>query len=489
MMGPMKAFAAGTVSLSITLALGAGAMALWLKGPVRDGLALRVPGRDLPAGLTGQEVPEKVEGKLEVFDVRPPKLRGRWPGFRGPARENISDDMTQLARSWPDTGPPVLWSMTVGEGCAGTAIFDGRVYLHDYDARQRAEVIRCLSLADGKDIWRYSYRVRIKRNHGVSRTVPAVTEKHLVAMGPKCHVTCLDSQTGQLRWALDLVNDYGAKVPPWYAGQCPLIDDGNAILAVGGSVTETQDANGQPVRKGRDVLLTSIHCQTGKVVWEVPNPNGWKMTHSSLAVMELEDYTRMVVYCASGGVIGVGAKDGKVLWQTKDWKISIANVPTPVPVGGGKIFLTGGYGAGSMMIQIVKESGGYVPKVLFRLPPKVFSSQQQTPILYKSHLFGTRTDEQFVCLSTRGQVVWASGPENRFGKEGGAYMIADDLVFALDDDGVLTLLKATPQSYQQLARAKVLPGHNSWGPMAMAAGRLICRDMEHMVCLDVSKKK
>jgi outer membrane protein assembly factor BamB len=488
-MGYMKTAIAGTVSFGVTLALGAAAIALWLTRPISYDLVARVPGTDRPAGLTGQSVPEKLQGKLETFDVKPAKLRGRWPGFRGPSRENISDDMTELARSWPEGGPPVLWSLKVGEGFGAAAILDGRVYLHDYDANQRAEVIRCLSLADGRDIWRYSYRVRVKRNHGMSRTVPAVTEDHLLALGAKCHVTCLDSNTGALRWALDLVNEYGAKVPPWYAGQCPLIDDGNAILAVGGEVTEIEDANGQPALKGKDVLMTSINCRTGKVVWEVPNPNAWKMTHSSVARMELEDYTRMYVYCASGGVIGVAAEDGRVLWQTTDWRIRIANVPTPVPLDGDRILLTGGYGAGSMMIQIVKEDDRYVPKVLFRLPPKVFSSYQQTPIFYKNHLFGTRTDEQFVCLSTRGQVIWASGPENRFGKEGGPYMIADDLIFALDDNGMLTLMKATPQSYQQLARARVLPGHNSWSPMALARGRLIVRDLEHMVCLDVSKKK
>jgi outer membrane protein assembly factor BamB len=397
--------------------------------------------------------------------------------------------LTELARTWPPEGPPVLWKLQVGEGHGGAAILGGRVYLHDYDAQRRAEVIRCLSLASGRDIWQYAYRLRVKRTHGVSRTVPAVTDKHLVALGPKCHVTCLDANSGELRWQIDLVRQYGTKVPPWYAGQCPLIDDGNAILAVGGNLTEDLDANAQPVLRGRDVLMTAVNCQTGKVVWEVPNPRGWQMTHSSVAVMEMEDYTKAYVYCASGGVLAVAAQDGKVLWETGDWKIRIANVPTPVRIGGDCLFLCGGYGAGCMMLQVVKEADRHVPKVLFRRPPSVFGAQQQTPIYYKSHLFGVRPDEQFVCLSTGGQVVWSSGPQHKFGKEGGAFLIADDLIFALDDEGWLTLLKATPQSYQPLARAKVLPGHDSWGPMALAAGRLICRDMDHMVCLDVAKKK
>ena len=104
----------------------------------------------------------------------------------------------------------------------------------DYDRDKKQDALRCLSLADGREIWRYAYPVSVKRNHGMSRTVPAVTDKLVVAMGPKCHVVCLDPATGELRWGLDLVRQYGTTVPPWYAGQCPLIDNGAVILAPGG---------------------------------------------------------------------------------------------------------------------------------------------------------------------------------------------------------------------------------------------------------------
>jgi len=49
---------------------------------------------------------------------------------------------------------------------------------------ERANVLRCLSLADGREIWRFNYSGQVKRNHGVSRTIPAVTEQYVVALGP-----------------------------------------------------------------------------------------------------------------------------------------------------------------------------------------------------------------------------------------------------------------------------------------------------------------
>ena len=48
---------------------------------------------------------------------------------------------------------PQLWSVELGEGYAGPAVWAGRVYVLDYDRLASADALRCLSLADGK-IWR-----------------------------------------------------------------------------------------------------------------------------------------------------------------------------------------------------------------------------------------------------------------------------------------------------------------------------------------------
>jgi len=136
----------------------------------------------------------ELRGEFVQLDGVPADLPGAWPRFRGANLDAISSDVNvTLARAWPASGPKVLWSIDVGEGYAGAAVLAGRVYVLDYDREKQADVIRCLSLADGKEIWRYSYLVKVKRNHGMSRTVPAVTDKYIVTMGPKCHVTCLDS--------------------------------------------------------------------------------------------------------------------------------------------------------------------------------------------------------------------------------------------------------------------------------------------------------
>jgi outer membrane protein assembly factor BamB len=274
--------------------------------------------------------------------------------------------------------------------------------------------------------------------------------------------------TGQFRWMLDLVRDFGATVPPWYAGQCPLIDNDKAIIAVGG-----------------DALMVAVDCETGKIIWQSPNVHRWVMTHSSVIPTEFAG-KRMYVYCASGGVVGISSEDGSILWENAEWKIRVANVPSPVVASDGLIFLSGGYNAGSMMLRLAEDAGKWRAETLFKLEPEVFGAEQQTPILFDGHIYGVRQDKQMACIDLKGNLIWASGSNKKFGL--GPFMIANGLIYAMNDSGLLRVIEATPAGYVQLAEAKVLEGPDSWGPMAVAAGRLILRDLNRMICLDITEK-
>lgn len=449
--------------------LMAGAWLVWVSfGPDRT-LTPRVPGSDRPPGAEGPVGGNPVlNGKLVRGEGRPANLPGLWPGFRGPDHSGIDPGAAGLARTWPPGGPQVWWSVDVGEGYAGPAVRSGRVYLMDYDQEKKQDALRCLSLEDGKEIWRFVYPVSVKRNHGMTRTVPAVSDKFVVAMGPKCHVVCLDAVSGELKWGLDLVRDFGATVPPWYAGQCPLIDGDAVILAPG----------------GKDALLMAVELESGAVRWRTPNPNGWKMTHSSVTPIAAAGH-RQYVYCAHLGVVGVSTQDGSLLWETTDWKISIATVPSPVALDAGRVFLSGGYEAGSLMLEISGDAGQWKVSPLFRLDSTVFGAEQHTAILYGGHLYGMRTDGRFICLTLDGKVAWASDSSEPFGRGGGAYLMADGLVYAFNDTGRLTMIEANPAKYTPLGHAQVLQGRESWGPMALAGTRLLVRDLTRLVCLEV----
>jgi len=182
-----------------------------------------------PQPIASEKNRSPTDGQLTQGDGRAADIPGAWPQFRGPDRDNVATVGSPLARSWPPSGPVVRWRVAVGEGYAGAAVNDGRVYIIDYDMTELADALRCLSLDDGREIWRYAYPLKVKRNHGMSRTVPAVAEGYVVSIGPKSHVLCCDATTGEKQWMIDMVAEYDSTVPPWYAGQCPLIDGGKVI--------------------------------------------------------------------------------------------------------------------------------------------------------------------------------------------------------------------------------------------------------------------
>ncbi|OGV67298.1 MAG: hypothetical protein A3K19_25595 [Lentisphaerae bacterium RIFOXYB12_FULL_65_16] len=467
-----------TAVVGVAALTGVLCLVWWLRAEAPVELAERLPTREeaersADGAAGGAPARTDIRGVFQKSDGMPSSLTGMWSRFRGESSENICRETEPLAERWPEAGPPVVWSLALGEGHAGPAVRSGRVYVLDYDEAVRADVLRCLSLDDGREIWRRWYHVRIKRNHGMSRTVPAVSDRYVVTVGPKCHALCVDAETGAFGWGIDLVADFGAKVPLWYTGQCPLIDDGIAVLAPGGTA-----------------LLIGVDCQTGQVAWQTPNPRGWQMSHASVMPLTLCG-RRMYVYCAIGGVIAVAADGpdrGELLWETSDWSIPVV-APSPVAVGEDHVFVTAGYGAGSMMLRVAQSGNTYTVEPVWRLSKEVFGCEQQTPIFYREHLFSVLPNDagehrrELVCLTPEGRVAWTSGTEVRFGL--GPFLIADGKIFVLNDDGVLTLAEARVDGYHPLAQAKVLDGRDAWGPMALVNGRLLLRDWKRMLCLDV----
>jgi len=447
-----------------------------LYDPVKD-FVEHVPGTDnRPAVATTEADMVDIGNIFEKFDGPSLSESSDWPRFRGEFFDNISRSQIKLSGQWGEAGPAILWSIDLGEGHAGPVIAMGRVYILDYDENKRQDLLRCFSFQDGKEIWRRGYDLFVKRNHGMSRTVPAVSWPYVVTMGPKCQVMCVNGESGELKWGLDLVKEYEAEVPLWYTGQCPLIDDTTAILAVGGKA-----------------LLIAVGCESGRVLWETPNPDNWLMSHSSVIPMTIAG-RRMYVYSALGGIIGISAEKetaGQVLFKSSEWNQTVI-APSPVNVGGEKILFTAGYGAGSLLAKISNLNSGFTVEVLQNLKPdQGLAAEQQTPIYYKNHVFAIMPKDagalrnQFVCADPNdiSKIIWSSGKTKRFGL--GPFLLADDKFFILSDDGVLTVIEAHTKKYNQIAEAKILKGHDAWGPLAIADGKLLARDSRQMVCVDV----
>jgi outer membrane protein assembly factor BamB len=139
------------------------------------------------------------------------------------------------------------------------------------------------------------------------------------------------------------------------------------------------------------------------------------------------------------------------------------------------------------MVQLKKDGEKIIPQTLFKLPPEVFGATQHSPVVLDGLIYGVRPDGRFACINLDGKPVWASDSSQQFGL--GPFMVADGLILAMNDSGLLRLIQPSASQYTLLAQAQVLKGRESWGPLTLAGGRLLARDLTRLVCLSLPSQQ
>ncbi|MCO6047331.1 PQQ-like beta-propeller repeat protein [Aeoliella sp. ICT_H6.2] len=393
-----------------------------------------------------------------------------WPQFRGALRDGIARGGTRLARTWPAEGPKVLWETQVGQGYSAPSVVGDRVFLNDYNEDTNEWLVRCLSLGTGEELWTYKVDKRIRPNHSITRSAPSTDGGFVFAIDPKCELHCLDARDGGLIWRKNLPRLYDSPIPPWYNGQCPLIDGDKLILATGGNA-----------------VMVALDKATGEPVWKTPNTDEYLLSHSSVMPVEIDGH-RQYAYLTLKGAVGVDAASGEMLWSFP-WKFNTAVAPSPLDLGEGRLLLTSGYNAQTVVCQVKQEDGKWTATeaTAFQPPPRGWNSEVHTPIVHRGNIYGVGKTKRgmWTCLDMEGNELWTSGRQATFGM--GGYVLADGMFIALDGKtGTLRLIDAEADEYTQLAEAKLLSGPDVWTPPVVVGGKLLVRDLGKLLCLDIS---
>ena len=394
---------------------------------------------------------------------------GDWAQFLGPNRNGIAPEAVKLARPWPEGGPEVLWKVDLGMGFGGPSIRDGKVYVLDrVDDAQ--DVLRCLDLASGKEEWNFAYDAPGKLDHNGSRSTPTVDEKYVFTIGPFGHFHCVDKATHKPLWQKHLLEDFGGKRPNWGVAQSALLYKDSVIVApLSGSVG-----------------VAAFEKATGKLLWK-SRPFG-TMAYTSPAVTSIGG-VEQVVMVGDRRVAGVDANTGELLWTYGGHRCQI-RIPSLTLIGDGRIFITGGYDAGSAMIKVQKSEGKFAVEELFKVPE--YGAQLHNALLYRDHLYlNCNTNSKadgLVCMDLDGKVKWKTGRQPHF--ERGNLILVDGVLLVMHGrGGTLHMVQPDPAGYKEIAQAKILSGRDIWAPMALADGKLVLRDQRQMKCLQVGPKE
>jgi outer membrane protein assembly factor BamB len=395
---------------------------------------------------------------------------GDWPQFMGPNRNGQAVD-EQIVADWPEQGPKVVWSRSVGSGFAGVSVSDGvAVLFHRIEDR---EMIEAMDAVNGEVRWTKSFPARYVPSYTDDdgpRATPIIHQGRVYTYGAIGNLRSSDLETGKLLWERDTYEDFsskrysGGEPPEGYFGLAgtPIIE-GDMILANVGS--EAQDAG-----------IVAFALDDGRTVWKATRE---RASYSSPVAVTV-DGVRHLIFVTRLSLISLDPSNGQVRFQFPFGRLGpTVNAASPT-VFGRYVFVTASYGIGSMLVRIEKDRA----KLLWQ-DSDILASQYTTCIHHDGHLFGIdgRQDgppadlKCFDPLSRR--VLWT---EPSFGYA--TLLKADGKLLVLTTNGELVLLALNPERYEELARTRIADSTTRALP-ALSAGLLYVRDQRRLQCLDL----
>jgi outer membrane protein assembly factor BamB len=402
-----------------------------------------------------------------------------WPQFRGPHRDGISRE-TGLLQTWPKEGPSLVWTFKkAGAGLSGPAIVGGKVYL--MGLRDGGEVVFSLD-EKGQERWaaRIGPTFDFKGNSWSAGPLgtPSVDGDAVYALSSQGELVCVDAAKGTERWRKNLPKEMAAEVNPigggpekfgWGFAWSPLVDGDHLIITPGGP-------------KG---LFAALDKKTGNVIWQSKEVTD-QATYSSPLLAEVGG-VRQYLALTQSGVVGVAAKDGKLLWEYKRQnEFPDVVIPTPL-IHDGQVYVTA-WKAGSEVIKLTPDGTKFkATSVWFNGD---FGNVQGGVVLVKDHVYGYNEDRAWTCQEfATGKVVWES---KRRSLGAGAVVYADGNLYCLTENGDVGLLAASPDGYKEKGRFP-LPEKSTlrksrgkvWTHPVIADGHLYLRDQEFLYCYKI----
>ena len=382
-----------------------------------------------------------------------------WPQFLGPERNGVYSG--RIAESWGPSGPRVVWRKQIGQGLSGPVVAQGRVILfHRVSGR---EVVESFDARTGAAQWQYGYPTTYRDDFGFDegpRAVPVVADGVVYTFGAEGQLHAVELATGKRLWSEDTMRRFNVPKGFFGAAGSPLVESGRVLANIGGP----------------SAGIVAFDAKTGKVLWSTMGDGA---SYSS-AIGATIAGRRSAIFLTRNRLIGLDPATGSVQFQ-RDWRARQAasvNVATPVVIGD-LIFVSAEYGPGAAVLRV---EGSKLTELW--ASDDVLSNHYATSVYHDGYLYGFHGRQEFgpsfrAVEFRTGKVRWS---QDQF--RAGSVTLAGDRLLILRETGELILAKASPDAFQPIARAQILPGVVRAYP-AIADGFLYVRNDNILLCLDL----
>ena len=376
-----------------------------------------------------------------------------WPQFHGPKRDNISTEQG-LLKEWPVNGPPLLWTTRgLGHGYSSISIANGMIYTASSIGKHT--VVIALNL-DGEILWQVKNGKSWTGSWPGSRGTPTIDGDRLYHQNPLGNIICLDAKTGDRIWEFNIIEKVNSNVPRWALSESLLIDGDHLISCPGGPQT----------------CMVALDKTNGTIVWKAPS-TGELAGYASPALFEYMGL-RIITTLTLKSFIGVNADTGELLWRIKHETYYDENIMMPI-FHDGEVFISTVVGSVKWKLNVKDDKVSL--EEIWRT--KQLDNHIGGIILVNGNLHGSSTvrNRFLVCLD------WQTGRIKYMDtcvKVSLTY--ADEMLYALSEDGVMGLVQLTPSGHKLASHFKIPKGGkgNSWAHPVVCGGRLYIRHDEFL---------
>lgn len=381
-----------------------------------------------------------------------------WPQWRGPQRDGVLHDVP----AWPASlkGLERVWQVDLGPSYSGPIVVADRVFVTETINDER-ECVRALDRKTGRELWKAEWPGAMDvpffaRERGDwIRATPACDGESLYVAGMRDLLVCLDAQTGKERWRADLAERYGTALPAFGFVSSPLVVGDDLYVQAGGG-------------------FLKLDKRTGETRWRSLEDGGGMMggAFSSPIMTKLAGRSQLVVQTRTT-LAGVNPSDGGVLWSQVVPSFRGMNILTPT-VAGDRIF-TSSYRNNSFLYEIKPASDGLTVDTVWTSKPKAYMC---SPVVVDGHAYFLLQNRRFACVDLKsGDETWRS--DESLGEY--CSLVANDrMILALSDRGELFLLKANPEKFELVDRAKVADS-DTWAHLAICGDELFVRALDKLI--------
>ncbi len=409
-------------------------------------------------------------------------LGADWPHWRGPNRNDVTDEPSGWSeKHWLSEKPS--WTANVGKGASSPLIIGDRVYGLGHDNGR--DIVFCLRAADGKELWTVRYRApEYGRFHngdeglysGPSSTPEFDMEtKLLYTLGPDGDLNCWDTTAeGKKVWSINLYDQYKVKQRPRLT-RAPMRDYGyTSSPLVRGKLllVEVGSKHGSLIafdkKTGKQAWASELTDEAGHNAGPVP------ITVEGVSCVALLTQRNLAVIRLDAG------KEGKTVAKYP-WVTDFANNVASPAVKDNFVLITSAYNQNAICKLKITLQGA--EKVWQRPYP----SKVCTPVIHDGHVYFAWQRVQCLDWAT-GERIWQGGG---FGDPGSCIITGDNRLLVYGHNGKLALVKTarrSPKAYTELTARERIFKASAWPHVALADGRVYCRDREgNLACFEIGK--